>query len=43
MIDFLQRMRGATRISVGIATNQNDLDTFISFVKDLKDKMIVHS
>ena len=38
MINFLQKMRGATRVSVGIATNQNDLDTFISFVK----KLILH-
>ena len=40
MISFLQKMRGATRVSVGIATNQKDLDTFISFVKDFKDKTI---
>jgi len=43
MINFLQRMRGATRISVGIATNQNDLDAFISFAKELKDKTIVNN
>jgi selenocysteine lyase/cysteine desulfurase len=42
MIDSLQKMRGATRISVGIATNLKDLDAFISFVKDLKDKTITN-
>lgn len=40
MIDFLQKMRGAARISVGVATNRNDLDAFISFVRNLKDKSI---
>lgn len=43
MINFLKKMRGATRISVGIATNRNDLDTFISFVKDFKDKTIANN
>ncbi|MGB7843197.1 MAG: aminotransferase class V-fold PLP-dependent enzyme [Salinimicrobium sp.] len=38
MISYLHKMRGATRISVGIATNKKDLDTFISFVKSLKDQ-----
>ncbi len=40
MIDFLQKMRGATRVSVGLATNKKDLDTFISFVEGLKDHVI---
>ncbi len=40
MIDYLQKLRGATRVSVGIATNKNDLDAFILFVKNLKDKTI---
>ncbi|MBD3638251.1 MAG: aminotransferase class V-fold PLP-dependent enzyme [Crocinitomicaceae bacterium] len=40
MIKYLNKMRGATRISVGVATNQNDLDTFLSFVKSIKDKTI---
>jgi len=35
MIKYLNKMRGATRISVGIATNKNDLDTFLSFVNNL--------
>ena len=35
MIKFLGKMRGATRISVGIATNKNDIDTLINFLKTL--------
>ncbi len=31
--DFMGRMRGATRISVGISTNKADIETFISFAK----------
>lgn len=38
MIKYLNKMRGATRVSVGIATTKSDLDTFIAFVKELKDK-----
>jgi selenocysteine lyase/cysteine desulfurase len=33
-------MRGATRISLGIATTKSDIDTFIDFVRSLKDKTI---
>ncbi|WP_268033426.1 aminotransferase class V-fold PLP-dependent enzyme [Algoriphagus sp. PAP.12] len=40
MIASLKKMRGATRVSVGIATTQKDLETFISFVKSLKDQII---
>lgn len=40
MIKALHKMRGATRISVGLATNQQDLDSFIRFVRELKDKTI---
>ncbi|MBW8198266.1 aminotransferase class V-fold PLP-dependent enzyme [Flagellimonas abyssi] len=40
MIDFLQVMRGSIRISVGIATNRDDLDAFVSLVRGLKDKTI---
>ncbi|MFI8380077.1 aminotransferase class V-fold PLP-dependent enzyme [Leeuwenhoekiella sp. NPDC079379] len=36
MINTLQKLRGATRISVGIATNKTDLDYFIDFVKHLE-------
>ncbi|GAB2764671.1 aminotransferase class V-fold PLP-dependent enzyme [Salinimicrobium soli] len=38
MISYLHKMRGATRISVGLATTKNDLDAYISFVQSLKDK-----
>lgn len=38
MINFLNKMRGATRISVGIATGRKEIETFVSFVKNLKDK-----
>ena len=38
MIKFLGKMRGATRISVGIASTERDLDRFIRFVSSLKDK-----
>lgn len=34
MVSFLSKMRGATRVSVGIATKKADLDTFVSFIKD---------
>lgn len=40
MIDYLQKMRGATRVSVGIATRLKDLNTFIEFVTNLKDKSL---
>ena len=33
MIKFLHKMRGAVRVSVGIATTKQDLDEFIQFVK----------
>lgn len=33
MVAFLKKMRGATRVSVGIATSKADLDTFIEFIK----------
>lgn len=36
MIQYLNKMRGAVRISVGIATNQSDLDAFIRFVEGMK-------
>jgi selenocysteine lyase/cysteine desulfurase len=40
MFNFLQKMRGATRISLGIATTKSDIDTFIKFVGSLKNKTI---
>jgi len=35
MITFLGKMRGATRVSVGLSTSRRDLDRFIAFVKAL--------
>jgi len=40
MIHFLNKMRGATRVSVGIASRKSDLDVFIEFVKGLKNKKV---
>ncbi len=40
MIKFLGKMRGATRISVGIATVESDLNKFVDLIKFLKDKII---
>ena len=37
IINALQKMRGATRISVGLATTKADLDYFINFVKKLSN------
>lgn len=34
MVSFLSKMRGATRVSVGIATRKADLDRFVTFIKD---------
>jgi hypothetical protein len=31
-------MRGATRVSVGIATRSEDLNTFVNFAKSLLNK-----
>lgn len=38
MLYYLGRMRGAIRISVGIATTMNDLNKFIDFIKTFVDK-----
>ena len=35
MIQYLNKMRGATRVSVGLSTSKKDLDTFIDFVQSL--------
>ena len=35
MIKFLGKMRGATRISVGIATTKNDIDKLMNFMREL--------
>ena len=37
-MEAFAKMRGAVRISVGIATVQKDLDTFLDFVRSFKDK-----
>lgn len=34
MVKYLGKMRGATRVSVGIATSKEDLDAFIEFLKE---------
>jgi len=36
--NYLGKMRGATRISVGLATNTQDLDKFITLIKTLQNK-----
>jgi molybdenum cofactor sulfurtransferase len=38
MMDFVGKMRGAIRVSVGIATTQHDLDRFLDFVRALADR-----
>ncbi len=40
MIYDLQKMRGAVRVSLGLATTKNDLDSFLCFVESLKNKML---
>ena len=40
IMSFLHKMRGATRVSVGLATTKKDLDTFIEFVKELRNKTV---
>ena len=38
MIKFLGKMRGATRISVGIATTKKDIDILMNFMNELLNK-----
>jgi selenocysteine lyase/cysteine desulfurase len=40
MIAFLKKMRGATRVSVGMATTKNDLDIFLDFVNSFSNKQL---
>ncbi len=40
MSEQIGRMRGATRVSFGIATTTKDIQTFIDFVLELKDKSV---
>ncbi len=37
-MDFLGKMRGAVRVSVGIATIQKDIDIFLDFVRSFQNK-----
>jgi hypothetical protein len=37
MVYLIGRMRGAVRVSVGIATNQSDLDEFIAFSASIQN------
>ena len=41
MTSYLNKLRGSTRVSVGLATTKDDLDTFIDFVKSLRNKSFV--
>ncbi len=34
IVVFLNKMRGAPRVSVGLATSKRDIDAFVSFVKE---------
>ena len=43
MVKYLGRMRGATRVSVGIANVQKDLDAFVDFVQSLRNKSIAEA
>jgi selenocysteine lyase/cysteine desulfurase len=40
MFNFLKKMRGAVRISVGIATTKSDIDRYVKFVGSLRDQHI---
>lgn len=40
MIQFLGKMRGAVRVSLGLATVQKDLDRFLEFASTFKDKTV---
>jgi molybdenum cofactor sulfurtransferase len=40
MFNFLKKMRGAVRISVGLATTKSDIDKYVQFVKSLRDMHI---
>jgi selenocysteine lyase/cysteine desulfurase len=40
MFNFLKKMRGAVRISVGLATTKADIDHYVQFVGSLRDQHI---
>lgn len=39
-VTFLGKMRGSVRVSVGLATNANDLVKFINMIRSLQDKTV---
>ena len=43
MIRFLGKMRGATRVSVGMASSESDLDRFVQFARRLLNRKVTHS
>ena len=43
MIQFLKKMRGATRVSVGLATRKKDIDAFVDFAKSFMNTEIPES
>ena len=40
MKSFLGKLRGATRVSVGLPTNRSDIDTFVTLIKSLRKKVL---
>ena len=40
MKSFLGKQRGATRVSVGLPTNKSDIDTFVTLIKSLRNKVL---
>jgi len=40
MKSFLGKQRGATRASVGLPTNKNDIDAFVTLIESLKNKVL---
>jgi selenocysteine lyase/cysteine desulfurase len=40
MIETLGKMRGAVRVSVGIGTNQSDLDEFVEFCQSVMNRSV---
>ena len=40
LMDYMNSMRGSTRVSVGIATVKKDLDAFINFASSFMDKKL---
>jgi len=38
--NFYGKLRGATRISVGLATNKDDIQKFIDFVRSFRNRAL---